>query len=304
MIQLLTSAVFLPALLAAWPAQPGAAQPATENTVFVDDFSGSADRWSPLLGTWQVNDQEYYETSGAPQFIKASLVREVECDGCAIQVDIPGLDETIYGRGIVFAYQNEHDFYYFWVCDAHDKLELVRYSADGPTGLATTYRPVETGKRYSLRVVLTHRIQCYFGEELVLDVAAAAPPLTGQVGLMTHLVETVVYFDNFRVEALSDPSHETRFLRGDVNDDGTIDISDAIRLLNWLFLGGEQVPCKAAGDANGDGTLDISDAPRLLRYVFSSGSPPVAPFPHCGVPPETALECETPPESCAAGATP
>jgi len=52
--------------------------------------------------------------------------------------------------------------------------------------------------------------------------------------------------------------------------------------LNYLFLGGLPPPCLDAADVNGD-AVDISDALRLLSYLFLSGSPPGPPGPHvCG----------------------
>ncbi|NRA76518.1 MAG: hypothetical protein HRU16_11305 [Planctomycetes bacterium] len=83
-----------------------------------------------------------------------------------------------------------------------------------------------------------------------------------------------------------------RFKRGDVNIDGTLDISDAIGTLNYLF---QNLPlgCLDAVDANDDGNLDISDAVSILNYIFAGGAPPAAPGPtECGVDStDDALDC-------------
>ena len=74
---------------------------------------------------------------------------------------------------------------------------------------------------------------------------------------------------------------------GDANQDGKLDLSDAIALLNHLFLGTFPVlPCgdgtvsdpanKALLDGNGDGTVDLSDAVYGLNFLFLGGPPPVA----------------------------
>ncbi|HVR73437.1 MAG TPA: hypothetical protein VMT52_03860, partial [Planctomycetota bacterium] len=34
---------------------------------------------------------------------------------------------------------------------------------------------------------------------------------------------------------------------------------------------------KSCGDSNGDGKVDISDAIRMLMYIFNGGHPPVCP---------------------------
>lgn len=77
---------------------------------------------------------------------------------------------------------------------------------------------------------------------------------------------------------------ETTFVRGDANGDGGVDVSDAVSLLEHLFVFGS-IPCRDAGDANDDGSLDISDAIYVLSYLFGGGATPAAPFPDCGADP-------------------
>ncbi|MCA8959290.1 MAG: hypothetical protein KDC38_02205 [Planctomycetes bacterium] len=69
------------------------------------------------------------------------------------------------------------------------------------------------------------------------------------------------------------------FRRGDANDDGGFDISDAIFTLAALFTPGAPLPsCADAGDANDDGGYDISDAIYTLAALFTPGAPlPPAP---------------------------
>ncbi len=91
-----------------------------------------------------------------------------------------------------------------------------------------------------------------------------------------------------------------RFRRGDCNDDGRVDISDAVCILNWLFLGGPIPGCVAVANTNGDVGADISDASYLLNYLFIGGPPPIHPFPDCGpgTLPTDEETCQTPPEHC------
>jgi hypothetical protein len=90
------------------------------------------------------------------------------------------------------------------------------------------------------------------------------------------------------------------FVRGDSNDDGHVDISDAVCVLNWLFLGAPESGCVAATNTNGDETADISDAVYLLGHLFLGGAAPVPPFPDCGpgTLPADEATCDTPPGSC------
>jgi hypothetical protein len=63
--------------------------------------------------------------------------------------------------------------------------------------------------------------------------------------------------------------------RGDVNEDGLIDISDVIYLLNYLFRGGPAPVPLIAGDFNCDGLVDLGDLISILNYLFRSGPPPL-----------------------------
>ena len=74
------------------------------------------------------------------------------------------------------------------------------------------------------------------------------------------------------------------FVRGDTNGSGSIDIADAVFLLDYLFAGGVSPSPEASGDANNDAGLDISDAIFLLTFLFDSGASPAAPYPDAGCP--------------------
>ncbi len=91
------------------------------------------------------------------------------------------------------------------------------------------------------------------------------------------------------------------FLRGDANDTGEIDISDAIFTLMRLFASGEPFPCDDAADTNDDGATDISDPVQSLSYIFLGGRPPPPPFPSCGsdpTPDRRGCKLAFPPPKC------
>ncbi len=78
-------------------------------------------------------------------------------------------------------------------------------------------------------------------------------------------------------------AHTGRFLRGDANADGRVDISDGIATLNFLFLGAAELPCHDAADADDNGAVDISDAISTNTFLFLGGATPPAPGPSsCG----------------------
>ena len=64
--------------------------------------------------------------------------------------------------------------------------------------------------------------------------------------------------------------------RGDVTGEGTVDIGDAIYLLNYLYKNGPAPTQLMVGDCNCSGGLELGDAVFLLNYLFKSG-----PFPCC-----------------------
>ena len=76
--------------------------------------------------------------------------------------------------------------------------------------------------------------------------------------------------------------HNARFLRGDSNDDGSVDISDAVSVLGYLFQGGNAPYCADAADANDDGQVDIGDPILILRSLFQRSARIRPPYPRAG----------------------
>ncbi|TSC77334.1 MAG: hypothetical protein G01um101431_517 [Parcubacteria group bacterium Gr01-1014_31] len=81
-----------------------------------------------------------------------------------------------------------------------------------------------------------------------------------------------------------DDSEETPFLRSDVNDTGSVNITDAIIILQYLFLSNpETLFCEDAADVDDNGFVNVTDAIYLLRYLYKGDNPePPAPFSSCG----------------------
>ncbi|MCZ6795966.1 MAG: CotH kinase family protein [Planctomycetota bacterium] len=84
------------------------------------------------------------------------------------------------------------------------------------------------------------------------------------------------------------------FRRGDVDRSTAIDLSDAVQVLSFLFLGGTAPRCEDAADADDSGVVDLSDAITILSYLFLGGFPPPAPGPTvCGEDPTSdGLRCD------------
>ena len=77
---------------------------------------------------------------------------------------------------------------------------------------------------------------------------------------------------------------QSRFLRGDVNCDGCVSLTDAYELAQ--IVTGILVPpcnCPEGSDANDDDVLNIADVAHLAAFLTIGGPPPTFPFPGCGL---------------------
>ncbi len=76
---------------------------------------------------------------------------------------------------------------------------------------------------------------------------------------------------------------QEEFIRGDVDADGQLTEEDSKQLLNYLFMDQNlPIDCMKATDADDNGIIDLKDAITILNVVFLSESMP-KPFPSCGI---------------------
>ena len=132
---------------------------------------------------------------------------------------------------------------------------------NGQILICFTYDPAQlTGPEDSLR--LFH----FSGNPPVWqDVTHSRDTVANQIcGLVTSLSPFV----------LAEPVK--KYVCGDANGDGTVNISDAVYLIAYIFSGGPAPNPLAAGDANCSGSVNISDAVYLIAYIFSGGPQPCA----------------------------
>ncbi len=86
----------------------------------------------------------------------------------------------------------------------------------------------------------------------------------------------------------------TDFSRGDVNQDGTLDLSDGISVLLYLFGFKPEPGCLKSADVNDDALVNIADAVAALAYLYAGGEAPPEPFPGCGLDPTAdSLTCSS-----------
>lgn len=73
------------------------------------------------------------------------------------------------------------------------------------------------------------------------------------------------------------------FRRGDPDADGTQGLSDAIKILSFLFAGGkEKLACEDSADLDDSGVVNLTDAVYLLHQLFRGGPDPADPYASCG----------------------
>jgi hypothetical protein len=73
-----------------------------------------------------------------------------------------------------------------------------------------------------------------------------------------------------------------QFIRGDADQSGRIEVTDAVRIFRYLFAGAGGMGCLDAADVDDDGRIGVSDGIQLLNFLFQSRGPPRRPFPACG----------------------
>ncbi len=85
----------------------------------------------------------------------------------------------------------------------------------------------------------------------------------------------------------------TKFRRADADSSGTVDLTDAVFVLNYLFLAGATPPCLDAADTDDTGLIDLTDGVYSLNFQFLAGPRPPDPGPDaCDVDPTAdPLEC-------------
>jgi C1A family cysteine protease len=64
---------------------------------------------------------------------------------------------------------------------------------------------------------------------------------------------------------------------GDANGDDVIQISDAVYMINFIFLGGQQPDPFECGDVNCDGKISLTDIIYMINTVFKGGYAPCDP---------------------------
>ena len=72
-------------------------------------------------------------------------------------------------------------------------------------------------------------------------------------------------------------------MRGDVDDNGVVDMNDALHTLEWMLLGRKEISCLDSADATDNGAVELNDPIHVLKFLFLGSDAPAAPFPGCSL---------------------
>jgi len=152
----------------------------------------------------------------------------------------------------------------------------------GEAPVRVTTLEVSTGGGPSRPFTPTWTSEVTWQADFELDRAATTLEITGFDSL-GQLVDAA------RIEVISTAG--STFQRGEVTGDGTVNLTDALAILEFLSQHGP-MDCLDAADADDDGRVTILDAIRLIFYLFAGGQEPAPPFATPGEDPTAdALDC-------------
>jgi outer membrane protein assembly factor BamB len=125
--------------------------------------------------------------------------------------------------------------------------------------------------------------------DIYLGTASPPPLISSQqssasynpVGDLSYGTEFFWQIVSWDEHGVSTPGPEWSFttefdvICGDCNDDLTVNVSDAVWIINYVFVGGNAPDPLCEGDVNKEDAVNVSDAVYIINYVFVAGDPPV-----------------------------
>jgi hypothetical protein len=171
---------------------------------------------------------------------------------------------------------------------AHDRLDFVRdvqpilVASCGGSGCHINEET--SGVELTSYATLMASVGAQYGGEIVIAGDPEASPLIDKVtGDPPAFGERMPYGGDPLSDAqvmtlrrwIAEGAAESHLpLRGDLDGDDERTVTDALRILDVLFRGGEPPACAALADTNTDLALDVSDAVFLLLWLFAGGADP------------------------------
>ena len=283
---------------------------------FVDCFGREAapmDGWSVPLGVWSISENGRAQTTTTTGAADAETwmwagdpARPAAGGDWAMEFEAPsvlftGNPADAVGRhfGIMFntnvvttnRFAADSSGYAVWWIDREADFGISLARWDGPT---LTFLQAGTGDQFAdppaqWRIEVEGPMIRVYGDGILAIEAMDETYRGGYMGFwawknMALQVDSVLVGTPDSLPEC--PSEGGLQYPGDMNQDASVNIADAVGELNFLFGGNPSVlPCGdgaidhpanlALLDHNGDGGFNISDPVGLLNWLFASGAPPV-----------------------------
>lgn len=109
-----------------------------------------------------------------------------------------------------------------------------------------------------------------------------------EVGLVRWTESWIGGVRSYVLDAFERLGPRVPFLRGDSDGSFSVELTDAVHTLNFLFLGGPRLPCEDAADSNDDGRIGVDDPIQILNRLFLRADPlPPPGDERCGIDPSS-----------------
>ncbi len=236
-------------------------------------FPGQKNVWFPLITTRKEKIQGF-QVMGTydPNYLNLKsfeLAFTVLSGRPVPEVYVTNVFETYFEVGCIFEFEPPHDPEYQFLPPGQNQT-LQNFVFDVSEG-------APQGAKTEVNLVNNPAISRVFNMFIVESLTKLPGALKGST------VEVI----------LGQPPYPSAFLRGDTDGNGKVDITDAVRMLNYLFTGGATPACLDAADVSDSGKVDISAAVSILNFLFLGGAAPAVPFPTPGLDPtpDTFKDC-------------
>ncbi len=143
---------------------------------------------------------------------------------------------------------------------------LVIFCDGKASGPSTLHAPF-TLKAGPLEVVLNKGLDLFFADGSALgrdQSMGRSPDGADQVSVLSAPTPGA---------ANAGPLDDRQGVRGDVDRNGRLEITDAIDIIGFLYLGTFTPYCMTVADSNADRVVDVSDLVAILSFLFYGGPP-------------------------------
>ena len=247
------------------------------------DFDNDGDLDIAATNGWRSTDSRRYPPDPSRLFLNPGTRGLPFADVSAAT----GFDDVEYGSSLVaFDMERDGDMDLLQVVvDGALRLlenQSARNPVSGNNGLTIQPR-MSGGNRFAIGAV----VYVHVGGTQMMRMISAGTSYMGQEPAEAHFglgtattadTVTVEFPGGHRVELTDVTANQVLvvrpkvtsplFIRGDTNGDGSIDLSDSVRIFQFLFLGASQPTCLDASDTNDDGTVELTDGVSLLERLF------------------------------------